>query len=165
MAPRGTKHAYHGFDTAVRNASIYRDDLSIDEVVLDFPQLRMTIENRVKGHSIPAGGPTRTLALEVSCEDEQGNELYRSVQTFSKKFSLMPVVGIMPYKLIRNTQLQNGEKRLLQFSLPLDIAGKIRKVVTVLRMYEVSDEYQGDIQRAHWTSIPIFRKEVIIQSK
>lgn len=56
MAPRETKHAYHGFDTAVRNASIYRDDLSVGDVVLDFPQLRMTTENRVKGHSIPAGG-------------------------------------------------------------------------------------------------------------
>lgn len=73
----------------------------------------------------------------------------------------MPIVGIMPYRLLKNTQLQNGEKRPLQFSLPLDLAGKIKKVVTVLRMHEVSDEHQGDIQRAHWTSAPIFRKDVI----
>ena len=154
--------AYHGFDSMVRNESIYVDDLNISEINFNFPQLNMFLENRVKGHPVPAGGPTRTLALEVSCQDEKGNELYKTVQTFAKKFSLMPIVGIMPYKLIENTQLQPGENRALQFALPLDLMGEINKVIIVLRMYEVSDEHQGNIEQAHWESRPIIRKEISI---
>ena len=159
--PKGQK-AYHGFDSVVRNESIYHDDLNISEIGFNFPQLNMLLENRVKGHPIPAGGPTRTLALEVSCLDEKGNELYKTIRTFAKKFSLMPIVGIMPYKLIENTQLQPGERRTLQFLLPPDLTEKIKKVIIVLRMYEVSDEHQGNIEQAYWVSKPIIRKEVSI---
>lgn len=105
---------------------------------------------------------TSCTMYEVSCQDEKGNELYKTVRTFSKKFSLMPIVGIMPYRLIENTQLQPGERRALQFSLPPDLTGKIKQVIIVLRMYEVSDEHQGNIERTHWVSKPIIRKEVSI---
>lgn len=160
MAPQQNNQAYHGFDTAVRDPSIYRDDLNISGVQFDFPRLRLTIENRITGHPVPAGGPVRTLALEVSFQDGCGRELHKSVQTFAKKFALMPVVGVMPYKLIHNTQLQSGEKRELHFSVPPPLAGKIRKAVIVLKMYEVSDEHQGNLQKAHWVSDPIIRREI-----
>jgi hypothetical protein len=163
MNSDNVRHAYHGFETAVRDVSIYRGDLEVSEVNLDFPALYMIVENRVNGHSIPAGGPSRTLALEVSCEDENGDELYRTSQTFAKQFSLMPIVGVMPYKLVKNTQLQSGEKRHMEFSLPQDLGGKIKKVIIILRMYEVSDEHRGDILKAHWASDPILRKEVNIK--
>ncbi len=160
MKQRGGEHRYHGFDTAVRKEGIYDGDLSVGNVTLDFPQLNMTIENKVTGHSIPAGGPTRTLALEISCKDARGDEIYKIIRTFAKKFRLMPVVGLMPYKLIENTQLQSGERRLLEFTLPSRLNGRISSVELVLRMYEVSDEYQGDIEKAHWVSQPIVEEEI-----
>ncbi len=138
----------------------YLTDLAVSNVTLDFPQLNMTIENKVTGHSIPAGGPTRTLALEISCKDVTGNEIHKITKTFAKKFELVPVLGLMPYKLIENTQLQSGEKRLLTFTLPSELNGKISGVELVLRMYEVSDEYQGDIEKAHWESQPIVNEEI-----
>jgi hypothetical protein len=42
---------------------------------------------------------------------------------------------------------------------PPDLDGNLRLVI-VLRMYEVSDEYEGDIGKAHRASKPILRKEV-----
>lgn len=160
MEPRGADQLYHGFDTAVRKEGIYSGDLGVSNVILDFPQLNMTIENRVMGHSIPAGGPTRTLALTISCMDVTGKEIHKITATFAKKFELVPVLGLMPYKLIENTQLQSGEKRFLTFALPAGLNGKISSVELVLRMYEVSDEYQGDIEKAHWESQPIVEEKI-----
>lgn len=160
MKPRGGDRRYHGFDTAVRKEGIYDGDLGVSNVTLDFPQLNMTIENRVTGHSIPAGGPTRTLALEISCKDATGNEICKITKTFAKKFELVPILGLMPYKQIENTQLKSSEKRLLTFALPSELNGKISNVELVLRMYEVSDEYQGDIEKAHWVSQPIVKEKI-----
>lgn len=160
MKPQESEFRYHGFDTAVRNDGIYRDDVSIRDIKLNYPHFSLTIENHVKGHSIPAGGPTRTLALEMSFTDANGNELHRVVKTFAKKFELMPITGVMPYKLIENTQLQSGEIRPLSFTLPPSLKGQISKVLIKLRLYEVSDEYQGDIKKAHWTSNPILEETV-----
>jgi len=42
---------------------------------------------------------------------------------------------------------------------PPDLDGNLRLVI-VLMMYEVSDEYAGDIGKAHWASKPILQKEV-----
>ncbi len=160
MEPRGSNRRYHGFDTAVRKEGIYDGDLGVSNVALDFPKLSMTIENRVTGHSIPAGGPTRTLALEISGKDGTGMEIYKITKTFAKKFDLVPVLGLMPYKLIENTQLKSGEKRLLTFALPSELNGKISSVELILKMYEVSDEYQGDIEKAHWASQPIVKEKI-----
>jgi hypothetical protein len=160
MAPRDGGQRYHGFDTAVRSTGIYADDLDVSDVTLEFPRLSMIVENRVIGHSIPAGGPTRTLALEISCKDEEGLEIHKTVKTFAKTFELMPIVGLMPYKLIENSQLRSAEKRRVTFTLPDTLAGKIQSLELVLRMYEVSDEYQGDIEKAHWAGQPILAEEV-----
>lgn len=163
MEPRGGKHRYHGFDTAVRKEGIYDGDLAVSNVVLDFPKLSMTIENRVTGHPIPAGGPTRTLALEISCRDAAGKEVCKVTKTFAKKFELVPVLGLMPYKQIEDTRLQSGEKRLLTVALPVELKGKISNVELVLRMYEISDEHQGDIEKAHWESQPIMKENISFQ--
>ncbi len=160
MAPREGGQRYHGFDTAVRKSGIYTGDLGVSDVTLEFPTLSMIVENRVMGHSIPAGGPTRTLALEISCKDEQGREIHRIVERFAKAFTLMPIVGLMPYKLIQNAQLQSGEKRTVTFTLPDALTGKVRSLDLVLRMYEVSDEFQGDIGKAHWVGEPVLTKEI-----
>jgi len=69
-------------------------------------------------------------------------------------------LGLMPYKQIENTQLKSGEKRLLTFALPSELNGKISSVEVVLKMYEVSDEYQGDIEKAHWASQPIVTEKI-----
>jgi len=153
-------HAYHGFDTAVRDETIYRGLLAVGGIRYNHPELRLTIENRIKGHSVPAGGPTRVLALELSFRDSSGTELFAKRQTFSKRFSLIPIVGAVPYRLIENTQLRSGEKRSLRVTLPSDVRKRPQRLVIVLRMYEVSDEYEGDIGKAHWASKPILRKEV-----
>jgi hypothetical protein len=136
--------------------------LILKDIKLDFPQFSLTIENRVTGHAVPAMGPSRTLALEISFLDSEGDETYKIIQTFQKKFTLMPVVGLMPFKLIENTQLQSGEVRPLSYTLPPSLKGQVSKVVLTLRFYDVSDEYQGDINMAHWISEPILEKKVIL---
>ncbi len=162
MKPRKSEVFYHGFDSTSHDVGIYRDDLILKDTKLDFPQFSLTIENRVTGHAIPATGPSRTLALEISFLDSKGDETYKIVQTFQKKFTLMPVVGLMPFKLIENTQLQSGEVRPLSYTLPSSLEGQVSKVVLTLRFYDVSDEYQGEINRAHWISEPFLEKEVIL---
>ncbi len=152
MEPRESELHYHGFDTVSRNVEIYRDDLIFKDIKLDFPQFRLAIENRVMGHAIPASGPSKVLALEISFLDVEGTEIYNIVETFAKKFELMPVTGLMPDKLIENTQLQSGEVRPLSFTLPASLEGQISQAVLTLRFYEVSDEHQGDITQAHWVS-------------
>ena len=165
MKSRGGNRLYHGFDTAVRKEGIYDGDLAISKVTFDFPKLSMTIDNKVTGHSIPAGGPTRTLALEMSFKDAAGKEIYTITKTFAKKFELVPVLGLMPYKLIENTQLQSSEKRRLMFTLPSQLKGKVSSLKLVLRMYEVSDEYQGNIEKAHWVSQPIVNRNISLLEK
>ncbi len=162
MESQESSFRYHGFDSAVRDIGIYSDDLSIKDIELDFPLFRLKIENRIKGHAIPAGGPSRVLVLEILFLDIKEKELYKVVQTFQKKFELIPLVGLLPDKLIENTTIKSGEIRPLNFTLPSYIKGKINKVVFSLRFYEVSDEYQGDIEKAHWISKPILKEEIIL---
>ena len=72
----------------------------------------------------------------------------------------MPVVGLMPFTLIENTQLQSSEARPLSYDLPLVIKNQFDRAVLTLRFYDVSDEHQGDITKAHWISDPILVEEV-----
>lgn len=160
MKPRDSELRYHGFDTAVRNVEIYRGDLDIKDVALEFPNFSLSIENRVMGHSIPAGGGTRTLGLEISFIDNQGKRIHQIIKTFAKKYNQMPVFGLMPYKLLEDTQLQSGEVRRLEFKLPASLKGRIMEVVLTMKLYEVSDEHEGDISKAYWTSEPFFEKRM-----
>jgi hypothetical protein len=159
MAPRESALAYHGFDSVARNVEIYRDDLSIRDVKLDFPRFSLAVENHVSSHAIPASGPGKVLVLEISFLDREGLEVYNVVQTFKKKFKLMPIFGLMPNELMENTQLQSDEVRPLSFTLPDSLEGRISRTVLTLRFYEVSDEHQGDIEKAHWISEPILKQE------
>lgn len=160
MKPRDSEVLYHGFDSASHDVGIYRDDLILKDIKLDFPKFSLVIENRVTGHAIPATGPSRTLGLEILFLDKEGEEIYKIVETFQKKFTLMPVVGLMPFTLIENTQLQSGEARPLSYKLPSSIRGQVSKAVLTLRFYDVSDEHQGDITKAHWISDPILEEKV-----
>ena len=160
MKPRESGHRYHGFDTAVRNVNIYGGDLTVKDVNFEFPKFSLSVENHVTGHSIPAGGGTRTLGLEINFLDGSGKQLHQVVRTFAKRYSQMPVFGLMPYKLLEDTQLQSGETRKLSFTLPESAKDKISEVLVVMRFYEVSDEHEGDITKAHWTSEPFFKERV-----
>jgi hypothetical protein len=151
--------SYHGFDTAHRDETIYKDDIKLQNAKLQFPRFSLEIENRITGHALPASGPTRVMMLEIVFLDIRGEEQYRAEETFSKKFELMPLTGIFPDRLIKNTQLLSGERRLLNFTLPASLEGEISKAVATLRFYGVSDEHQGDIQYAHWISKPILTEE------
>lgn len=162
MKSRENGLRYHGFDTARRNVAIYRDDVTIKDVQLQFPQLRMAIENRVTGHAIPASCGTRLLVLEINCLDEKDREAHRIVQSFTKTNELMG--GIMPYRVLENTQLQSGEIRPLTFTLPSSLQNQIHKAILTLRFYEVPDEHQGDLNKANWISEPFLRKEVSFRS-
>ncbi len=73
----------------------------------------------------------------------------------------MPIWGLMPYSLLGNTQRQSGEARTSSFTLPDSLEGLINKVVLTLRYYEISDEHQGDIIKAHWISDPVLEEESI----
>lgn len=151
-------HAYHGFDSGYRNVAIYRDDLRLTNIVLDAPSLRLTVENHVQGHAIPASGPTRILALEISLRDAAGRQLHDQHHKFFKRFSMLPIVGGAPLWMTDNNQLQSGEKRRLRFDLPAAELARAAELVILLHMYEVADKHAGDIKKAHWTSKPIVRK-------
>lgn len=151
-------HAYHGFDSGYRNVAIYRDDLRLTNIVLHAPSLRLTVENHVQGHAIPASGPTRILALEISLRDAAGRQLHDQHHKFFKRFSMLPIVGGAPLWMTDNNQLQSGEKRRLRFDLPAAELARAAELVILLRMYEVADKHAGDIKKAHWTSKPIVRK-------
>ena len=146
--------AYHGFDSAVRKPDIYLDDLKIYGLRFDPPHIKLTIENRVDGHAIPAGGPTRVLVLSITFTDEDDNIVHRVTETFGKKFALTPLAGLMPFKLVENSQLQSGEARHLEYLLPDDLQGRAQEAHFALEWYEISDEHGSDIQKAHWISEP-----------
>lgn len=152
--------AHHGFDTAVRVPGLYDGDLAVEDVRVAFPELRLVVENRVTGHSIPAGGPTRHLVLSVQLLGEDGAPLFDAVRTFGKKSLL--IAGMMPMAVTDNTQLRAGERREVAFVLPEGISGRALRAVITLRFYEVSDEYNGDLDKAHWISEPVLRREVAL---
>jgi hypothetical protein len=162
MGPQGSKIRYHGFDSISRSrdGSLYRNYLKINDISLDFPRFSLSVENRLTSHAIPASGPSRLLVLEISFQDPEGAETHKVIQTFAKRFELMPLTGIWPYKLIENTQLQSGETRPLHFTLPSSSRSRISKALLTLRFYDVSDEYAGDLRKAHWVSEPIVEEKV-----
>jgi len=154
--------SYHGFDSAQRDATIYKGDVSIQKAKLHFPQFSLEIENRLTGHAIPPSGPTRVMGLEIIFLNSKGEEQHRVQESFGKKFKLMPIAGLFPNSLIKNTQLQSGERRHLSFTLPSSLKGKINKALVTLRFYAVSDEHQGNIKHAHWMSKAFLLEEFML---
>lgn len=160
-SPEGSR-AYHGFDSFAINQDIYDNDLSLSDVSLNFPTLTLSIENRIKAHGIPAGGPTRILSLEISFKDEKGKQLHKVGETFAKYHRVMPVLGFWPYEIIADKQLKTGEMRPLSFTLPSELKERIKSIQFTLRFYEVADEHEGDITKAYFVSEPILEKVIQI---
>lgn len=154
--------AYHGFDSLsrLRDAERYANDLDIRDFDLSFPKFNLVIENLLISHALPPSGPSRILVLEISFLDTAGSEIHRIVQPFKKQFNLLPLVGIHPFMLLENTQLQSGEVRQLSFTLPSSLEGLIDRAALTLKFYDVSDEYTGDLSKAHWVSEPFITEEV-----
>lgn len=152
--------AYHGFNTFVIDQTIYENDISLENIRLKYPTLTLTIENHITAHGVPAGGPTRILALEISFTDARGKVIHEDGETFAKFHRVMPVLGFWPYEIIEDTQLKTSEKRRLSFTLPAELQGEIKAVQLVLRFYEVADEYEGDLDRAYFVSQPILEKRM-----
>lgn len=153
--------SYHGFDSAHRDITIYKDDVILKNVKFHYPNFSLEIQNRIVGHAIPPSGPTRIMVLEVIFLDMQDKEQHRIQESFGKKFELMPIAGLFPDTLIKNTQLQSGELRKLSYTLPASLEIKMRKAIVTLKFYGVSDEHQGDIKHAHWISKPILKEEFL----
>lgn len=161
MKPGGGNFAYHGFDSVSRNIGIYNgEDLALKDVVIDFPHISLNVQNLVTGHAIPAVGPSRILVLQIILLDFGGNEVHSIKETFGKYYELMPLLGIMPNSEIKNTQLQSGEVRNLSYILPSSIKDKIDKADLTFRFYDVSDDHQGDIKKAHHVSEPFITKQI-----
>lgn len=156
-------YAYHGFKSAVRNANLYNNRLKISKLALNKTRLRLQLENHVTGHSIPASGPTRILALELQMKNEKGVIIHREVRRFFKHFSMLPIIGGVPFMLVDNTQLRASEKRLIRFDFPGGVYKRSVRLSLILRMYEVADKYEGDIAKAHWSSKPISKKVIKIR--
>jgi hypothetical protein len=55
------------------------------------------------------------------------------------------MIGVIPHKLIENTQLQSQEVRTFNFEIPVKLKDQINTVKIELRLYEVLDEHQGDL--------------------
>jgi hypothetical protein len=155
MPKEDGSYAFHGFSTLVRNPGLYQGRLALGQLRVVENQLRLTVANRVAGHAIPAGGPTRVLALELELKDAGGKIVHRDTRRFFKHFSMVPIVGGVPFMLIDNSQLQAGEKRRVGFDLPAAALAVAREARLALRMYEVADKYEGDIGQAHWRSAPL----------
>lgn len=155
-------HAYHGFDSFVIDESIYDGDVSLDDARFDFPNLTLAVTNHIRGHSLPAGGPTRILALELSVRDGSGVELYADTATFAKYHSLVPILGFWPAKIIADTQLKSGESRRLSLTVPTELRGRVGSVQLALRFYEVADEHEGDLDKAYYVSGPVVAKEIAV---
>lgn len=161
MAPSKNGTPYHGFDSILHDAGIYEGDIVINEVDFDFPRFSLSIENRITGHGVPAGGPSRVLVLEIRFMDSTEKELHRITEKFYKKFKLMPIIGKMPTdKLILDTQLKSKEVRRLNYKLPASIKKTVSRMIITLSFYDVEDQYQGDIEKAHWVSGPIAKKVI-----
>jgi hypothetical protein len=161
MEQRDGSKSYHGFDALVRlNAELYRDDLLLKNITYDFPYLSLQIQNQINGHAVPPAGPSRFLVLEISFMDEEGVEVHSIVEKFGKVFKMMPIVGTFPNKLIENNQLQSGETRSLMYKLPARLKSKIDSAVFTMKFYDMADEYQGDLTKAHWVSEPVSIREV-----
>jgi hypothetical protein len=162
MKPNAEGIPYHGFDGVVgsHSADIFRDDLVIMNIRYEFPKFSLDIENRVTAHAIPGVGPSRLLVLEISFQDSGGVERHKIVESFAKKMSLVPVLGLFPFKIENNTQIQSQEIRHLTFTLPAELEAEIEKAVITLRIYDVYDFYVGDLEKAHFISEPIIEKEV-----
>ena len=158
-------YAFHGFKSAVRNAFLYKNKLRISKIALNSKRVRLQLENRVTGHSIPASGPNRVLALEMELRDKRGRVVHRDHQRFFKHFSMLPGVGGVPFLLMDNSQLRSGAKRRVRFSLPAGVYDRSRKLTLKLRMYEVADKYEGKLAKAHWVSKPIIEKNLAIQHR
>lgn len=156
---------YHGFDSIVHNPDIYEGDLVIRDINLDFPNINMVVENRIKGHGVPVGGPSRVLVLEISVVDDQGKEHHKVVDTFYRKFELLPeALGAMPTDVvIEDTQLKSLEARTMSYSLPVELKGKVSKAYIMLSFYDVADKYQGDLKNSHWKSEPLVKTELEIK--
>lgn len=154
--------AYHGFDSFVMNEEIYDADVSLDGIRFEFPTLSLRISNHITAHSIPAGGPTRILALELSFMDASGAELHADIETFAKYHSLVPILGFWPAKVIADTQLKTGESRALSFFVPPELEGRIASIRLTLRFYEVADEHEGKLEHAYYVSDPILTEVVPI---
>jgi len=165
MAKAEDTPAYHGFKSAVRNAYLYKGQLHIGKIAHNSQRLRLQIENRITGHSIPASGATRVLALELKLKNEKGVIIHDDVRRFFKHFAMLPVIGGIPYMLIENSQLRSGEKRVVRFDLPAGVYQASTKLSLALRMHEVADRYEGDIKRAHWSSKPIVQKDIKINHR
>lgn len=156
---------YHGFDSIVHNPGIYEGDLIIRNISLDFPNISMVVENRITGHSVPVGGPSRVLVLDISVLDDQGKELHKVVDTFYRKFGLMPeIMGSMPSDVVlEDTTLKSLEARALRYALPAGVKDKMSKAYITLRFYDVADQYQGDLNKSHWISEPLVEAELMIK--
>jgi hypothetical protein len=74
----------------------------------------------------------------------------------------MPLISLLPHRLIENTQLQSSEERLISYTLPASLKNRISTIVFILRFYEVADEHQGVLTQAHRVSGPIFSKQIEI---
>jgi hypothetical protein len=160
MSRREGGESYHGFDALVRqNADLYRDVLVLKNISYDFPFISVWIKNSITGHAVPAAGPSRFLVLEISFKDEDGLEVYSIVEKFGKVFKMMPIVGTFPNKLIENNQLQSGETRPLKYKLPAELENRIVSAVFTLRFYDMADEHQGDLTKAHWISNNVLSKK------
>lgn len=155
------KRAYHGFDSLAIDQTIYQNDITIDDVQFSYPQLTMTIQNHITAHGVPAGGPTRILALEVSYLDSHNRTLHQEKKTFAKFHRVMPILGFWPYEIVKDTQLKTAEKRSLTFTLPENLKDKVKTIDLVLRFYEVADEHEGNIDKAYFISQPILNKSLL----
>ncbi len=96
--------------------------------------------------------------MEISILDKNSSEQFKIVKKFEKENELDS--HLMPYKVIKNTQLQSSEARKLSFTLPDSIRGKLYKLNIVLKFYEVPDEFLGDLKKATWISSPFLTQEI-----
>ena len=108
--------------------------------------IKVVLENKLESHKFPSTNPLRLAWVKVSARDENGNEVWTNFKKMpmeDKQGALMRVfkgkknkegkakVGVPSWKafgVAKDTRLKPQEKRVLNYTLPDNIASKVSQV-------------------------------------
>jgi hypothetical protein len=107
----------------------------------DYLQVLLEVANRTAGHYVPTGSPLRQLKLRIAADSSDGRHseeerVYRRVVADSQGnvLGVEPLVFSKAAKVLSDSRLAPGEKRVETFSFPLP-SGISAQLTATLRYY------------------------------
>jgi hypothetical protein len=145
VSQTGRKQHFHGFPGNVGHPEVYHGQVRIAGLRLEGTSLTVVIENRVTGHYMPTGCPTKYIELAVEADDGSRHPVYSDRYTFQRE------MGPMMERVHKDNRLKDGETRALEFTLP---EGTARVAATLsLHPSEMAAGARGKV-------IPLDRREL-----